>query len=89
MREQEFHAVAWAPHVDYAGVDRGEADRETEVDWLRRRDQLAVAWVLRRTKADNTTVVLRVPSHAHHYKQGRGAIAEFARKAQIVTNRGG
>ncbi|MCR6030798.1 hypothetical protein GGQ22_05005 [Nocardioides sp. zg-579] len=89
MSEQEFQAVAWAPHADYAGVDSGEADREAEIDWLRRRDQLAVAWVLHRAKADNTTLVLRVPSHAHHYKEGQGAIAQFARSAQIVTNRGG
>lgn len=89
MSEQEFQAVAWTPHADYAGVDSGEADREAEIGWLRRRDQLAVAWVLQRAKADNTTLVLRVPSHAHHYKQGQGAVAQFARGAEVVTNRGG
>lgn len=41
MSEHEFQAIAWAPHVDYAGVDRGEADREAEIAWLRQRDQIA------------------------------------------------
>lgn len=89
MSEHEFRAVAWAPHVDYAGVDHGEANRETEIDWLRQRDQFAVAWILQRAKLEGTTRVLRVPSHAHHYKQGQGAVAQFARNAQVVTNRGG
>jgi hypothetical protein len=89
MREHQFQAVAWTPYADYAKVDGGEADREAEIDWLRRRDQLAVAWVLQRAKADNSTLVLRVPSHADHYKQEQGAIGQFARGAQIVTNRGG
>jgi hypothetical protein len=89
MSEHEFRAVAWTPHADYAGVDSGAVGRDTEIDWLRRRDQLAVAWVLHRAKTDHTPLVLRVPSHANQYKDGQGAIAAFARSAQIVTNRGG
>jgi hypothetical protein len=47
------------------------------------------SWVRHRAQADDTSLVLRVPSHAHQYKHGRGASAEFARSAQIITNRGG
>lgn len=89
MRKHEFQAVAWAPHADYAGVDDGSADRDGEIDWLRRRDQLTIAWVLHRAKIEHTSLVLRVPSHAHQYKVGQGAIAQFAREAHIITNRGG
>jgi hypothetical protein len=89
MSDHKFRAVAWTPHADYAGVHGGSVDREGEIDWLRRRDELAVAWVLHRAQTDQTSLVLRVPSHAHHYKDGPGAIARFARSAQIVTNRGG
>jgi hypothetical protein len=89
MSEHEFRAVAWTPHVDYAGVDNGSIDHEAEIDWLRRRDRLAVSWVFDRAQTEQTSLVLRVPSHAHHYEHGQGAIAEFARRAQIVTNRGG
>lgn len=89
MRKHEFQAVAWAPHADYASVDDGSADRDGEIDWLRRRDQLTVAWVLHRAKIEHTSLVLRVPSHAHQYKDGQGTIAQFAREAHIITNRGG
>lgn len=89
MQEHGFQAAAWAPHADYAGVDDGSVDREAEIDWLRRRDQLTVAWVLHRAQTEDASLVLRVPSHAHQYKEGQGAIAQFARKAHIITNRGG
>ena len=88
MREHVFNSAAWAPHLDYAAVETGDAERETEVDWLRRLDDLAVAWVLDRARIDGTHPVLRVPSDAGHYTNDHHPLSAFAKKATIVTNRG-
>lgn len=89
MSQQGFQAVAWAPHIDYQGVEAGTVKRETEVDWVRRCDDLAAAWVEHRAEVEGAQLVLRVPSDAHQYRDDHHPLATFAKKATIVTNRGG
>lgn len=87
MREQEFLAAAWAPHMDFAAIEAGTSDVDVERDWHLRRAGLAAAWVRSRAADEGVGLVLRVPAHAHSYSDPRHALATFAREAVVATNK--
>lgn len=67
-------ATAWVPW---------RRDRE----WLVRRDGLAGSWLLGKAKVEGSKVVIQGASHAHHYREGDGAIAKLARLGEVATFR--
>ena len=76
VRVTDLQAVAWAPFT------------YDDLDWVRRRDTIAVAWAMTRARSEGAKTVLRVPTNADHWKREAGALGAFAKASTVVTNRG-
>lgn len=83
-----FRAVAWAPYLDDR-VEEADHPRDAELDWLRRRDDLACHWVLDRAAAEGARPVLRVVAHADHYRDPDNPFSPVARAGTVVTQSSG
>lgn len=86
-----FQASAWAPYAQVRPEGALEAWEawEVERDWLRRRDEVACRWVLERARAEGTRPVLRVTSHAHHYRDADNPFSGVALVGAVVTHSSG